>query len=93
MTHTITLNPEVEKVIERRAKRRGVTVTEYLQLIASSSARKREPTAASRVPKTPTETIQYWTDNHLINLFADGQDSPELAANLRRVALSRCPGS
>ena len=89
MTHPITLNPEVEKVIERRAKRRGMTVSEYLELIASSSASKRESAAASHLPKTPAETIQYWRDNHLIDLFKDGPDSPELAGQLRRAAEHR----
>jgi hypothetical protein len=89
MTFTITLEPDAEAVIERRAVRRGMTVAEYLEHMAISSVRKRSRSAASAAPKTPAETVEYWRANNLTHLFNDALDSPELARELRRRAETR----
>ena len=78
MTFSITLEPDAEAVIERRAKQRGMTVAEYVEHMANSSARKRNRPSASPLPKTPSETIEYWRINGLTNFFKDELDSPEL---------------
>ena len=51
MTFTITLDPDAEAVIERRAKRRGITVGEYVEHLAKASACKRRRTTVKKHAK------------------------------------------
>ena len=80
MTHTITLDPETEAALEKRAARQGVSVAEYMTQVAARIVRPRSRGKA----KTGAEVLAELQAEGLLTGYGDpSKSSSELAGELR----------
>jgi len=56
MTITLTLDPETEQAIERKAARAGMTTSDYVRLLAERSARPRARSHGLKSPAAKSAT-------------------------------------
>ena len=90
MTVTLELTADVEQAIERKAKRLGLSTSEYLRRMAERAAQSTPRTTRSRNPKSnadqPKTGADLLAELDALNLPAGygdpAIDSPELASQL-----------
>ena len=90
MTVTLELTDDVEEAIERKARRLGITSSEYLRRMAERAARPArparpgKPAARADRPKTGAELLAELDALNLPPGYGDPSiDAPELARQLR----------
>ena len=97
MTVTLELTDDIEQAIARKAKRLGITSSEYLRRMAERAARPSTPAAraaksktTSGAPRTGAEVLAELKSLNLPKGYGDPAiDSPELARRLRAEFSSR----
>jgi hypothetical protein len=98
MTHTVTLDNETEKIIERKATRLGITPSEYLRRLVEKSAKSKRTTQSKEVQpefdkpkiKTGADLLAALDALGLPSGYGDPNiDAPTLARQLRKQSETR----
>ena len=78
MSITIELQPEQQERIATEARKRGLTVEEYLSRAIAGEFPLPPP------KRTPAEAVKAWEQEGIVAIWNDiPEDSPELARKLR----------